>query len=758
MMGAADGQGRGRRTGARQAGTAARMSSEANGYLCQDESRMLSQSSRRSWRRVGIGEAVGGVAIGYLGQHDSQVLRQGAMTNAVTALPVLAVAGRGGHPCGMRALLLPLISLCLCAPAAADTRALLVGVGDYTHLEADLRGPGNDVALMADVLVARGVAAEAIAVLASGAVPDLPAGVARGLPTGDAIRAAMLALVAASGPGDTVVFHFSGHGSQTPDISGDEPGGFDEILLPMDVRGWNGGMGMVEGALLDDGLQVWAQAVLDRGARLVGVIDACHSATGFRAAGGAGVARVLDPGALGFPDDVPVVASADTPPLRGDFVFLYSSQSDQRSFEYPVGGDDGPWFGAFSLALAQVLRDAPEASWAQVLAATSAVMTRGAVRQDPDGEGPLLDGVVFGSGTADLRYPLAGGRLKAGLLQGLTAGSLVAVHPQAAGGQPVAHARLAALTADGARLEGVNLPPQGWAEVVEPAPPPPLRLAVAPGLPPDWLAALADAQAAGLFEPASGVADLRLLPSPDGPALLAADGVLDPAGPGSSPRVIPRPGESATDALARMLEQAGHGVRLRGLIAGMAGRGLAVGGPPLAMEVQGRRGRAADGGCVASGPLAPLDPAAGVSPCDEIWLTLINRAGRPQDVTVLYQARDFAMTPLWPVSAQSNRLAPGESARVGLRIEAPPGGGGGFEDILVLAVPAALGAPRSDLTGLVSPQRLRASADPLLARFAALLDPASMTRDFAPRRPALALLRQTVRLNPSVTAPPPADN
>ncbi|NUB46289.1 caspase family protein [Fertoebacter nigrum] len=658
----------------------------------------------------------------------------------------------------MRALILPLLCLCLCGPAVAETRALLVGVGDYTYLDADLRGPANDVALMAEVLIARGVAAQGITVLASGEVPDLPAGVTYGLPHGTAIREAMLALLFASGPGDTVVFHFSGHGSQTPDISGDEPGGFDEILLPMDARGWNGGTGMVEGALLDDDLQVWAQAVLDRGARLVGVIDACHSATGFRAAGGAGVARVLEPGALGIPDDVPVVVGADTPPLRGDFVFLYSSQSDQRSFEYPVGGDDGPWYGAFSLALAQVLRDAPEASWAQVLAATSAGMTRGAVRQDPDGEGPLLDSVVFGSGTADRRYPLLQGRLKAGLLQGLTAGSMVAVYPLAAGGEPVAHARLAALTADGARLEGANLPPQGWAEVVEPAPPPPLRLAVGQGLAPEWQAALADARAAELFEPAAGGADLRLMPTPAGPALVGADGVLDPAGPGSSPRIFPREGESVSDALARVLEQAGHGLRLRGLIAGMAGRGLAVGGPPLAMEVQGRRGKAMDGGCAASGPLAPLDPAAGVAPCDEIWLTLTNRAGKPQDVTVLYQARDFALTPLWPVSALSNRLAPGESARIGLRIEAPPDGGGGFEDILVLAVPATPGAARSDLTGLASPQRMRASADPLLARFAALLEPDGTTRDFTPRRPALAFLRQPVRLNPSVTAPPPANN
>ena len=33
---------------------------------------------------------------------------------------------------------------------------MLVGVGDYLTLDADLQGPPNDVALMADMLVRRG--------------------------------------------------------------------------------------------------------------------------------------------------------------------------------------------------------------------------------------------------------------------------------------------------------------------------------------------------------------------------------------------------------------------------------------------------------------------------------------------------------------------------------------------------------------------------------------------------------------------------
>jgi len=125
----------------------------------------------------------------------------------------------------------------------------------------------------------------------------------------------------------------------------------------MDAKGWKGAVGEVENALRDDELQIWARGLLDRGVQVVGVIDARHSGTGFRAAPGAGVARVVDPALLGIPDDVPGVVPLDTPPLTGNFVFLYSSQADQPSFEYPLDPTqpEGRWQGSFTLALTQAL-------------------------------------------------------------------------------------------------------------------------------------------------------------------------------------------------------------------------------------------------------------------------------------------------------------------------------------------------------------------------------------------------------------------
>ena len=141
----------------------------------------------------------------------------------------------------MRAPLASLsLTLALLAPAAhAEIRAVVVGVSDYLTLDADLKGPANDARLMAETLIARGVDPQKITVLTSDP-SGLPAGTGTGQPTRAEILAALDAATQASTKGDTVVFTFSGHGAQAPDLSGDEGGGYDELLLPADAAGWKG--------------------------------------------------------------------------------------------------------------------------------------------------------------------------------------------------------------------------------------------------------------------------------------------------------------------------------------------------------------------------------------------------------------------------------------------------------------------------------------------------------------------------------------
>ncbi len=637
----------------------------------------------------------------------------------------------------------------LAPPAHAEIRAVVVGVSDYLTLDADLKGPANDARLMAETLIARGVSPAQITVLTSDPT-GLPAGTTTGQPTHDAILAALAAATEASSKGDTVVFTFSGHGAQAPDLSGDEGGGYDELLLPADAAGWKGAIGSVENALVDDDLQAWARTALARGVQVVGLIDACHSATGFRAVGGQGVPRVIDEAQLGIPDDVTPVAGTPAPPLSGDFVFLYSSQSDQRSFEYPMA--DGSWHGEFTLRLAQTLRDTPEASWAQVLSATTEAMVQGPARQMPDGEGPLLDAPVFGTGSTIDRFPVENGKLAAGLLQGLADGAEVTLYASPAGGDPLATLTLAKVTAREAGFDAPLPTNAQWAELLSAPPLAPLTLAA------PVLADPADAHDYGPWTaalPAPG-ANPDLIPIlTDGTVALAqADGVLDPEGPGSTPRIALDPGETPADAVARTLEQAAHGLALRKVLAGATGRSL-TGKSPLAMTIDRR---AASVACDQPGPAAPFDPEQGVAPCDQLWLTLTNTSGTAQDVSVLYFTADFRVQPIFPSQNLSNRLAAGESTRVGLQIE--PGSTAGLEEIWALAVPVDPDGPRVDLTRLAPLQGTRAYAgasDPMTLWLESRMEPDAQSRGFTLKPAPLTMLRQILRLTPG-PSPTPMEN
>lgn len=636
----------------------------------------------------------------------------------------------------------------LAPPAHAEIRAVIVGVSDYLTLDADLKGPSNDARLMAETLIARGVSPSQITVLASDST-GLPQGTATGQPTRAEILQTLDAATKASAKGDTIVFTFSGHGAQAPDLSGDEGSGYDELLLPADATGWKGAIGAVENAIVDDELRVWAQSALAEDIKVIGLIDACHSATGFRAVGGQGVAKVIDEAQLGIPDDVTPVQAMPVPPLEGDFVFLYSSQSDQRSFEYPMS--DGTWHGEFTLRLAQILRDVPDASWAQVLTATTETMVQGPARQMPDGEGPMLDAPVFGTGSATQRFPIADGALAAGLLHGLADGAELTLYAAPAGGDPLATATLTKVTA---RSASFSTPPPAsaqWAELTSAPPPAPLTLA-APVLadPADthdytaWTAALPAPEA---------TPDLIPILTGGTIALANADGTLDPHGPGSTPRIRPEPGETEADAVARTLTQAAHGLALRDVLAGATGRSL-TGRAPLSMTIDIRPARDR---CDQPGPQAPFDPADSVVPCDQLWLTLTNTGGTAQDVSVLYFTADFQVQPIYPTQNLSNRLAPGESTRVGLMIE--PDSTAGLEEIWALAVPADPDAPRVDLTRLAATATTRAvPPDPMTAWLESRLDPDATSRGFSLKPAPLTMLRQVLRLIPGTTTPTPMEN
>ncbi|KAK0462339.1 caspase domain-containing protein [Desarmillaria tabescens] len=54
------------------------------------------------------------------------------------------------------------------------------------------------------------------------------------IPTRNNIVKAMRWLVKDALPGDSLFFHYSGHGGQIPDTNGDEDDGYDEVIYPVD--------------------------------------------------------------------------------------------------------------------------------------------------------------------------------------------------------------------------------------------------------------------------------------------------------------------------------------------------------------------------------------------------------------------------------------------------------------------------------------------------------------------------------------------
>uniref|UniRef100_A0ACD5X1G3 Uncharacterized protein n=1 Tax=Avena sativa TaxID=4498 RepID=A0ACD5X1G3_AVESA len=91
------------------------------------------------------------------------------------------------------------------------------------------------------------------------------------VPTRENLLLAMRWLVEECDAGDSLVFHFSGHGVQKLDTVGDEVDGYNEALCPLDFE--------EKGKILDDEINDTIVRPLGPGVKLHAIIDTCHSGT-----------------------------------------------------------------------------------------------------------------------------------------------------------------------------------------------------------------------------------------------------------------------------------------------------------------------------------------------------------------------------------------------------------------------------------------------------------------------------------------------
>ncbi|CAL9767562.1 unnamed protein product [Musa acuminata subsp. burmannicoides] len=144
-------------------------------------------------------------------------------------------------------------------------RAVICGIS-YRYSRHELKGCINDAKCMRYLLINRFEFPESSIIMLTEEETDPYKS-----PTKHNIRMALYWLVQGCQPGDSLVFHYSGHGSQQRSYHSDEVDGYDETLCPLDFES--------QGMIVDDEINATIVRPLPHGVKLHAIIDACHSGT-----------------------------------------------------------------------------------------------------------------------------------------------------------------------------------------------------------------------------------------------------------------------------------------------------------------------------------------------------------------------------------------------------------------------------------------------------------------------------------------------
>ncbi|KAI8572469.1 hypothetical protein RHMOL_Rhmol01G0201300 [Rhododendron molle] len=150
-------------------------------------------------------------------------------------------------------------------PAHGGKKAVICGIS-YKYSRHELKGCINDAKCMKYLLINKFKFPESSILMLTEEETD-----PYRLPTKQNMRMALYWLVQGCQPGDSLLFHYSGHGSRQRNLSGDEVDGYDETLCPLDFE--------TQGMIVDDEINATIVRPLPHGVKLHAIIDACHSGT-----------------------------------------------------------------------------------------------------------------------------------------------------------------------------------------------------------------------------------------------------------------------------------------------------------------------------------------------------------------------------------------------------------------------------------------------------------------------------------------------
>ena len=218
-------------------------------------------------------------------------------------------------------------------------KALSVGINNYANPRNNLRGCINDSIMIREMLIKHyGFKRENIQLLM-----DEKA-------TQSNIIEELENLVVGAQAGDILVFHYSGHGSQVPDINNNEDDGFDEIICPYDMD-WNN-------PFTDDKINEIIK--INKEVNLTMIMDCCHSGSVNRGIFNPGVtpidSKFLPPPTALIPNDTELkqLKKRTFHSQKDNYSILLSGCRDnQSSMDAWIDGD---YHGAFTFYLNECLR------------------------------------------------------------------------------------------------------------------------------------------------------------------------------------------------------------------------------------------------------------------------------------------------------------------------------------------------------------------------------------------------------------------
>ena len=338
----------------------------------------------------------------------------------------------------------------------AEKRALVVAIGNYpTQSGWPFINSENDVPIIVTALKKQGFKQQNIAILKNEQA------------TKQGIANALNRLINSSQAGDIVVFHFSGHGQQVTDISGDEFDGLDEALVPYDAPKTNkNGASKPNAHLIDDELNLFLtklRAKVGTKGDVLVFIDACHSGTATRSANNEVFAEnfrgtneifiipgyeklndnaLLQPKPEIYLEEISNTRSGTS--LLSPIAIISACAAEQLNKEYK--NEKGIYFGSLSFAISKVLsNNITQMSYVSFFESVSMelknLINANSSLSKPHFQTPQMEGnaerKVFAGKTIDLpRYfkvtkTGADGRvvINAGTLNGIFTGAEIAFYP-----------------------------------------------------------------------------------------------------------------------------------------------------------------------------------------------------------------------------------------------------------------------------------------------------------------------------------------